>query len=142
MGSWGKSAICIVDKLLIPEQTGRADSWTATDEAEIGTYHALNPWVKLVGTIHTHPGFTTRPSSVDLHQQFEIQCEQPAAIGIIVAPERNESPSYTITPFGMTELRECTRKDFHPHRSFRSLYTFAAHVFFDSNLAVTVVDQR
>ena len=55
-------------------------------------YFEAHPNLKLFGTIHTHPGFSSKPSSVDLHQQHEIQQEQPGAIGIIVAPERNENP--------------------------------------------------
>ena len=73
-----------------------------TYEAEIGQFSVTNPSFTLLGTIHTHQGFTARPSSVHLHQQFDIQLEQPSAIGIIVAPERNEIPSYTITPYGMS----------------------------------------
>ena len=96
-----------VDMLVIPEQNAISDYWKTTDEAEIGEFCALNPSLQLLGTVHTHPGFTARPSSVDLHQQFDIQLQQPSAIGIIVAPERRESPSYTITPYSMSKLREC-----------------------------------
>ena len=96
-----------VNTLVIPKQNARSDYWKTRDEAEIGEFCELNPTLQLLGTVHTHPGFTARPSSVDLHQQFDIQLQQPSAIGIIVAPERNESPSYTITPYGMSQLREC-----------------------------------
>ena len=138
----------IVDRLVIPKQIGRSDYWKTTHEAEIGEFCETNPSFNLIGTIHTHPGFTARPSSVDLHQQFDIQLQQPSAIGIIVAPERNESPSYTITPYGMTQLRECAAVGetvdggFHPHRSARRLFAFATHLAFEPRLHVVVIDQR
>ena len=137
----------IVDMLVIPKQIGRSDYWKTTHEAEIGQFSATNPTFTLLGTIHTHPGFTARPSSVDLHQQFDIQLQQPSAIGIIVAPERNESPSYTITPYGMSQLRECAVGEivdggFHPHRSARRLFAFATHLAFEPRLHVTLIDQR
>ena len=103
-----------------------------TYEAEIGQFSATNPSFTLLGTIHTHQGFTARPSSVHLHQQSDIPLEQPSAIGIIVAPEINEIPSYTITPYGMRQLRYCAVGEtvdggFHPHRSARRLFAFVTH---------------
>ena len=138
----------IVYRLVIPKQNARSDYWKTTDEAEIGEFCALNPTLQLLGTVHTHPGFTARPSSVDLHQQFDIQLQQPSAIGIFVAPERNESPSYTITPFGMSQLRECAtvgetaNGGYHPHRSARRLFTFATHLAFEPRLHVVVIVQK
>ena len=118
-----------------------------TYEAEIGQFSATNPSFTLLGTIHTHQGFTARPSSVHLHQQFDIQLEQPSAIGIIVAPERNEIPSYTITPYGMSQLRDCAVGEtvdggFHPHRSARRLFAFVTHLAFEPRLHVTLINQR
>ena len=132
----------IVDKLVIPKQEARSDFWKTSDEAEIGEFSEANPNLVMYGTIHTHPGFTAKPSSVDLHQHHEIQREQASAIAIIVAPERNESPIYTISRFGMGELGKCKEKGFHPHINFRSLYGFASHVSVDDSINVIIIDQR
>ena len=116
----------LVNVLVLPKQVGGSDFWKTTDEAQLGTFSADNPGLTLVGTIHTHPGFDSTPSSVDLHQQYELQAQQPSSIAVIVAPERNQSPFYTITPCGMTVLRDCTAdrtidNGFHLHRSIRKL---------------------
>ena len=47
--------------------------WKTTDEAQLGTFSADNPALTLVGTIHTRPGFDSTPSSVDLHQAYDLQ---------------------------------------------------------------------
>ena len=44
---------------------------------------------------------------------FEIQQDQQSAIGIIVAPERNEAPVYSITNVGMASLAKCDNRGFH-----------------------------
>ena len=40
---------------------------------------------QVCGWIHTHPGYDTHPSSVDLHQQYQLQNLRFSSIGIIVA---------------------------------------------------------
>ena len=137
----------VVDVLVIPKQIGGPDYWKTADEAELGKFSADNPRLTMLGTIHTHPGFDARPSSVDLHQQYDIQLQQPSAISVIVAPERNQSPFYTITPFGMTALRDCTAdrtvdNGFHMHRSIRRLFTFASNVMVEPSLNLNEIDQR
>jgi hypothetical protein len=82
-----------------------------------------------------------------LHQAYDLQVQQPSAIAVIVAPERNQSPFYTITPFGMNVLRDCTAdrtvdNGFHLHRSIRKLYNFASNVIVDPNLHLDEADQR
>ena len=57
----------LVNVLVLPKQVGGSDFWKTTDEAQLGTFSADNPGLTLVGTIHTHPGFDSTPSSVDLH---------------------------------------------------------------------------
>ena len=136
----------IVNVLLIPKQEGVSDKWMTVDETEVGVFSEQNPNLHMMGTIHTHPGFDARPSSVDLHQHFKIQKDQQSSIAIIVAPERNQSPFYTITPFGMTELANCTadptlNNGFHPHRSVKRLYAFATNVRIN-DMYLNVVDQR
>ena len=56
----------IVNVLLILKQ-GVADKWMTVEEAEVGVFSEQNPNLHMMGTIHTHPGFDARPSSVDLH---------------------------------------------------------------------------
>ena len=137
----------LVNVLVLPKQAGGADFWKTTDEAQLGKFSADNPALTLVGTIHTHPGFDSTPSSVDLHQQYDLQVQQPSAIAVIVAPERNQSPFYTITTYGMNVLRDCTAdrtidNGFHLHRSIRKLYNIASNVIVDPNLHLDEVDQR
>ena len=138
----------LVNVLVLPKQAGGADFWKTTDEAQLGKFSADNPALTLVGTIHTHPGFdSTPPSSVDLHQQYDLQVQQPSAIAVIVAPERNQSPFYTITTYGLNVLRDCTAdrtidNGFHLHRSIRKLYNIASNVIVDPNLHLDEVDQR
>ena len=137
----------VVDVLVIPKQVGGPDNWKTTDEVQLGNFSADNPRLILCGTIHTHPGFDARPSSVDLHQQYDLQVQQPSAIAVIIAPERDQSPFYTITPFGMSALRDCTadrteNNGFHLHRSIRRLYSFASNVRVDPSLVLNEVDQR
>ena len=96
----------------------------------------------MIGTIHTHPGFSATPSSVDLHQMFEIQQDQQSAIGIIVAPERNEAPVYSITNVGMASLAKCDNRGFHEPENVSGLYDRALHVSTDTQMKVRIIDQR
>ena len=100
----------LVDKLVIPKQEGRSDSWTASDDAQIGAFSEGNKNLTLYETIHTHPGFKLNPLIVDPHQQYKIQREQLSAIAIIVAPERNENPILTLSRFGMEQLGRKVRR--------------------------------
>ena len=128
--------------MLVPKQQGRSDYWSASNNAEVTAFHLQNPNLVWIGTIHTHPGFTATPSSIDLHQMFEIQRDQQSSIGIIVATERNEAPIYSITDVGMASLARCDNQDFHEHENFRGLYDRALHVSTDTRMKVRIVDQR
>ena len=68
-----KDADFLVNVLVLPKQVGGPDFWKTTDEAQLGTFSADNPALTLVGTIHTRPGFDSTPSSVDLHQAYDLQ---------------------------------------------------------------------
>ena len=109
-----------VTTLLIPKQTGRSDCWEAVDEARIQTYFE-NQGLLLLGCIHTHPPpWTSFLSSVDLHQLFDFQKENPSAISIVIAPAHmpDEVPAlgYSLTDLGLTVLADCRKRGFHQHR--------------------------
>ena len=78
-----------------------------TDETKLGNLSVENPDLTQVRTIHTHSGFDSKPSSGDLHQQYDLQVEHPSDIAVIVA-QSDQSPLNTIEPFGMKALRDCT----------------------------------
>ena len=75
-----------VTNLLIPKQIGQNDYWEASDEVEIQNYFASNELI-LLGCIHTHPPpWTSFLSSVDLHQLFDFQKDNPSLVSIVIAP--------------------------------------------------------
>ena len=109
-----------VTTLLIPKQTGRSDCWEAIDEAAIQTYFE-NKGLLLLGCIHSHPPpWTSFLSSVDLHQLFDFQKENPSAISIVIAPEHMPTHvpalGYSLTDLGLTVLADCRKRGFHQHR--------------------------
>ena len=131
----------VVDKLVIPKQVGRDDYWNTTDETEIATFQLYNPSLILLRTIHTHPRWNSIPSSVDLHQQFDIQKDNKSAIGIILGAEEIDCPIISILQEGMEVLGACGQRGFHPHNR-RILNESARHVDILEELDTTVVDQR
>ena len=88
-----------VTTLVIPKQNGRSDYWEAIDEANIQSYFSKNELL-LLGVIHTHPPpWTSFLSSVDLHQLFNFQKDNPSAVSIVIAPDHMPSdvPAYGYT---------------------------------------------
>ena len=109
-----------VTTLVIPRQNGRSDYWEAIDEVAIQTYFTNHDLI-LLGCIHTHPPpWTSFLSSVDLHQLFDFQKENPSSISIVVAPAHmpTDVPAfgYSLTDMGLTVLSDCRKKGVHQHR--------------------------
>ena len=109
-----------VTKLIIPKQNCRSDYWEALCETEIQEFFTRNDLL-LLGCIHTHPPpWTSFLSSVDLHQLFDFQKDNPSAISIVVAPDHMPSHvpgyAYSLTDLGLTVLADCRRVGVHQHR--------------------------
>ena len=102
--------------LFVPQQVRFADRFEATDELDIDNFFIQNPGMVLLGVIHTHPGFESFLSSVDLHMLFNYACTNHAIVSIVLAPELNTFPAYTLTRKGMDVLRTCQRTGFHRHK--------------------------
>ena len=82
-GSMVNSSHFEITNLVIPKQIGRSDYWEAVDEAEIQEYFSSNQLL-LLGCIHTHPPpWTSFLSSVDLHQLFDFQKDNPSSVSIV-----------------------------------------------------------
>ena len=98
----------------------------------------------MIGIIHTHPDFGPQPSSVDLHQLYEIQRENSAAISIIISPSQSQNLLVSLTPKGMDKIGNCTSLSshtFHRHNNMISLYKRAKNIA--EYPAVTLIeDQR
>ena len=85
----------------------------------------------MLGIVHTHPDFGPQPSSVDLHQLYEVQRENPAAISLIISPKHRECPIYSLTHLGMSRISNCSsssRHTFHRHNNMSMLYKRAVHI--------------
>ena len=106
----------ILDTILIPQQVGHADRFETTNEVEIFDFFNENPTKVVLGLIHTHPGFESFLSSVDLHMLYNYACSNQSMISIVLAPELNTFPAYTLTKKGMDTLRFCQKTGFHRHK--------------------------
>ena len=90
-----------VTHVIIPQQTATSTSWEVTDYGCIPTH------LKMIGLIHTHPGFEAFMSSVDLHALYDYDRGSDVTcplISIVVAPERNEAPVFKLTALGRKVL--------------------------------------
>lgn len=122
-----------VTTLVIPKQNGRSDYWEAINEAEIQTYFSNNGLL-LLGCIHTHPPpWTSFLSSVDLHQLFDFQKDNPSAVSIVIAPAHMPTNipayGYSLTDMGLTVLADCRKKGVHQHRYNILLSCFSSIIF-------------
>uniref|UniRef100_A0A7C9FFY5 MPN domain-containing protein n=1 Tax=Opuntia streptacantha TaxID=393608 RepID=A0A7C9FFY5_OPUST len=133
--------------LIVPKQESTCSSCQALHEEEIFNIQndrSLFP----VGWIHTHPSQSCFMSSIDLHTQYPYQVMVPEAIAIVLAPT-DTTQSYGIfrltDPSGMTVIRECREKGFHPHGDSsdgRPLYEQCSHVYINPNLRFEIFDLR
>lgn len=109
-----------VTHLIIPKQKGRSDYWEALNEVDIQEYF-FSQELLLLGCIHTHPPpWTSFLSSVDLHQLFDFQKDNPSSVSIVIAPAHMPSHvpayGYSLTDMGLTVLSECRKTGVHQHR--------------------------
>jgi STAM-binding protein len=129
-----------VTTLIIPSQTGTADTCNTLDEDRLFTYQDANDVITL-GWIHTHPTQDCFLSSVDLHTQFAYQVMMDEAIAIVVAPTAAETLGvFSLSAHGLRVLRDCPRSGFHPHPE-GGLYGEASHIVW-SRVPFNVADLR
>ncbi|XP_046392803.1 STAM-binding protein-like A [Ischnura elegans] len=132
----------IVTHLLVPKQTGTADSCTTKNEEEIFDYQDQHDLITL-GWIHTHPSQTAFLSSVDLHTHCSYQRMMPEAVAVVCAPRYNETGFYVLTPdYGLDFIANCRQTGFHPHPSKPPLFMEAEHTKLNEAAAIEVVDLR
>ncbi|KAI0502534.1 hypothetical protein KFK09_017487 [Dendrobium nobile] len=136
-----------VTALIIPKQEGSTDSCQATNEEEIFEYqdkHSLFP----LGWIHTHPTQSCFMSAIDVHTHYSYQVMLPEAIAIVMAPSdtsRKHGIFRLTTPGGMSIIRNCDQRGFHPHSSPPDggpIYDHCSDVYMNPSLQIDVVDLR
>ncbi|XP_026737410.1 STAM-binding protein-like A [Trichoplusia ni] len=131
-----------ITHVVVPKQTGTADSCSTNNEEEIFHYQDQHNLITL-GWIHTHPTQTAFLSSVDLHTQCSYQLMMPEAIAIVCAPKYNETGYFALTPeYGMQFITNCRQSGFHPHPNDPPLFHTVTHIRVDDSAPVEVVDLR
>ncbi|OQR92334.1 metalloprotease family M67C [Achlya hypogyna] len=147
-----------ITTLVIPKQTGSADTCTMTDENELFEYCIAHDLLTL-GWIHTHPSQSCFLSSVDIHTQCGFQAmlaevrawcgakgpRRLQAIAIVVAP-RDAQKSIGVfrltQPQGMELIQNCNLQGFHEHPTDVEIYSDAMQISWGRDGQAHVVDMR
>nr|KJB37215.1 hypothetical protein B456_006G194200 [Gossypium raimondii] len=106
-----------VTALIIPKQESTSNSCQTTNEEEIFEVQDKKSLFPL-GWIHTHPTQSCFMSSIDLHTHYSYQIMLPEAVAIVMAPtdsSRKRGIFRLTTPGGMSVIRQCQQRGFHPH---------------------------
>ncbi|XP_058076999.1 AMSH-like ubiquitin thioesterase 3 isoform X5 [Magnolia sinica] len=136
-----------VTTLIIPKQESTSDTCQTMNEEEIFDIQdklSLFP----LGWIHTHPSQSCFMSSIDLHTHYSYQVMLPEAIAIVMAPtdtSRTHGIFHLSDPAGVTLIRNCQQRGFHPHEQPEDgspIYEHCSHVYMHPNLNFDVVDLR
>jgi len=131
----------LITHLLIPKQSGTANSCSAEGEEEILEYQ-LDRELITMGWIHTHPSQTAFLSSVDVHTHCPYQLMMPEAIAIVHSAKFQETGYYHLTPdYGLHYITNCHRTGFHPHVEWPPVFETAPHTV-DKDTNITIVDLR
>ncbi|KAK6925268.1 JAB1/MPN/MOV34 metalloenzyme domain [Dillenia turbinata] len=136
-----------VTALIIPKQESTSDQCQTTNEEEIFEAQDKRSLFPL-GWIHTHPTQSCFMSSIDVHTHYSYQIMLPEAIAIVMAP-RDTSRKHGIfrltTPGGMSVIRHCHRRGFHPHdppADGSPIYKQCTDVYMSSSLTFDIIDLR
>ncbi|KAG9450610.1 hypothetical protein H6P81_010575 [Aristolochia fimbriata] len=136
-----------ITALIIPKQESTSDSCQTTNEEEIFDVQDKQSLFPL-GWIHTHPTQSCFMSSIDLHTHYSYQIMLPEAIAIVMAP-RDSSRTHGIfrltTPGGMSVIRQCQQRGFHPHDQPPDggpIYDHCTDVYMNPKLKFDVIDLR
>ncbi|KAF5202400.1 Amsh-like ubiquitin thioesterase [Thalictrum thalictroides] len=142
-----KNRSFFVTTLIIPKQESTSDSCQATNEEEIFDVQDKQSLFPL-GWIHTHPSQSCFMSSIDLHTHYSYQVMLPEAVAIVMAP-KDSSRTHGIfrltTPGGISVIRNCDRRGFHPHDEPPGggpIYQHCTDVYMNPNMKVDVIDLR
>lgn len=130
-----------ITHVIIPRQTATPDSCTMLNEEDLFGIQDRHSLITL-GWIHTHPTQTSFLSSVDLHTQFSYQVMMDEAVAIVCAPRYEQTGLYSLTSKGMTDIRNCKEKGFHPHPKQPPLFEDCQHTLVQSDLTSTFIDLR
>lgn len=147
LGASLKNETFYVTTLIIPKQETTSNSCQAQNEEEI---HAILEQQSLfpLGWIHTHPSQTCFLSSIDLHTQYSYQLMLQEAVAIVMAPTdpTRRCGIFRLTdPGGISVLRECEDRGFHPHpepADNTPIYESCSHVCVNPNLRFEIIDLR
>ncbi|XP_022765971.1 AMSH-like ubiquitin thioesterase 1 isoform X2 [Durio zibethinus] len=136
-----------VTALIIPKQESTSNSCQTTNEEEIFEVQDKKSLFPL-GWIHTHPTQSCFMSSIDLHTHYSYQIMLPEAVAIVMAP-RDTSRKHGIfrltTPGGMSVIRQCQQRGFHPHDGHPDggpIYNSCTDVYMNPSLNFDVIDLR
>ncbi|KAH9361812.1 hypothetical protein HPB48_003779 [Haemaphysalis longicornis] len=88
-GKFSKNQLTI-SHLLVPKQSGTADSCFTESEEEVLEYQDVYG-LDTIGWVHTHPSQTAFMSSVDLHTHCSYQLMLPEAVAIVCSPKYNQN---------------------------------------------------
>ena len=135
----------IVSDIIYPIQTGSSTFCSETP----GNYyanHLIQNKLTQLGTIHTHPRFSSFLSSVDLHMHAQIQRYENSAIAIVYSPMYDTAPAYTLNDIGLGVIMSCRAPNQdagHLHsQPDDTLYQVAQHTSTDPSLPLNVMDCR
>ncbi|KAF4400868.1 hypothetical protein CsatB_017163 [Cannabis sativa] len=136
-----------VTALIIPKQESTSDSCQTTNEEEIFEVQDKRSLFPL-GWIHTHPTQSCFMSSIDVHTHYSYQIMLPESVAIVMAP-RDSTRKHGIfrltTPGGMSVIRHCQQRGFHPHNPPADggpLYKTCTDIYMNPNLNFDVIDLR
>lgn len=131
-----------ITHVLIPKQTGTADTCTTAQEEDLFEYQDNHSLITL-GWIHTHPSQTAFLSSVDLHTHCSYQIMMPEAIAIVCSPKYNDTGIFMLTPErGLPLISSCREAGFHMHPKDPPLFETCEHVRLIDNPGVIIADLR
>ncbi|CAN1159169.1 AMSH-like ubiquitin thioesterase 1 [Linum perenne] len=136
-----------ITALIIPKQESTSSSCQATNEEEIFEVQDKRSLFPL-GWIHTHPTQSCFMSSIDVHTHYSYQIMLPESVAIVMAP-RDSSRKHGIfrltTPGGMSVIRQCQQRGFHPHDpppDGGPIYDTCTDVYMNPTLKFEVIDLR
>eukprot|EP00252_Welwitschia_mirabilis_P010628 TRINITY_DN2400_c0_g1_i1.p1 TRINITY_DN2400_c0_g1~~TRINITY_DN2400_c0_g1_i1.p1 ORF type:complete len:505 (+),score=89.14 TRINITY_DN2400_c0_g1_i1:273-1787(+) len=142
-----KKRVFYVTTLIVPKQESTSDTCQTINEEEIYDVQDKRS-LFTVGWIHTHPTQTCFMSSVDLHTHYSYQVMLPEAIAIVMAPtdsERKYGIFHLSDPGGITVMKKCQQRGFHPHEDTPDgspIYEHCSHVLMSPSLKFDIVDLR
>ncbi|GMN56754.1 hypothetical protein TIFTF001_025870 [Ficus carica] len=107
-------------------------------------------WIEPPSSAHpvTHPTQSCFMSSIDVHTHYSYQIMLPESVAIVMAPRdtsRNHGIFRLTTPGGMSVIRNCQQRGFHPHDPLPDggpLYKTCTDVYMNPNLNFDVIDLR